>query len=255
MFARRPQARRLQIAKVESLSASNSRAAPKSTAPRAAAAKGSRKAEEARARILDAALHEFGALGFEKATTRTICARADVTLPALQYYFGGKEGLYRACAEEVAGRYGSATGQVVISAMSANYEALTPEMAAEHLRRVLKALAGLLIGTDHARPWTAFVARELNDPGPGFEILFKAVWSPGLDLTARLVARVRGEAAVSRQARVQALMLISSIMAFHTGRNVALRILGVVQIGKAELDDVLVVIDAQIADMMSRCRA
>jgi AcrR family transcriptional regulator len=58
------------------------------------------RGEETRGRILEAALELFAASGFEGASTRTIAERADVNLPAIQYYFGSKEGLYRAVVEQ-----------------------------------------------------------------------------------------------------------------------------------------------------------
>jgi TetR/AcrR family transcriptional regulator, regulator of cefoperazone and chloramphenicol sensitivity len=58
------------------------------------------RGEETRGRVLDAALELFAASGFEGASTRTIAERAGVNLPAIQYYFGSKEGLYRAVVEQ-----------------------------------------------------------------------------------------------------------------------------------------------------------
>src|SRR5487761_1132003 len=57
-----------------------------------------------RAKIVAAALEIFGAYGFDGASTRMIADKARVNLPALAYYFGGKRGLYRACAEHIAAR-------------------------------------------------------------------------------------------------------------------------------------------------------
>src|SRR5262249_60740681 len=59
------------------------------------------RGEETRLRILEAALELFAASGFEGASTRTIAERAGVNLPAIQYYFGSKEGLYRAVVEQI----------------------------------------------------------------------------------------------------------------------------------------------------------
>lgn len=49
---------------------------------------------------MEAAIELFAASGFEGASTRTIAERAGVNLPAIQYYFGSKEGLYRAVIEQ-----------------------------------------------------------------------------------------------------------------------------------------------------------
>jgi TetR/AcrR family transcriptional regulator, regulator of cefoperazone and chloramphenicol sensitivity len=54
------------------------------------------RGEETRGRILESALELFAASGFDGASTRAIAEHARVNLPAIQYYFGSKEGLYRA---------------------------------------------------------------------------------------------------------------------------------------------------------------
>src|SRR5271167_3377139 len=60
------------------------------------------RGDETRLRIITAALEVFGALGFEEASTRLIADRAGVNLAALHYYFAGKDGVYRACADHIA---------------------------------------------------------------------------------------------------------------------------------------------------------
>jgi AcrR family transcriptional regulator len=62
------------------------------------------RGEDTRRRILDAALELFAADGFEGASTRTLAERAGVNLPAIQYYFGSKEGLYAAVLEQITQR-------------------------------------------------------------------------------------------------------------------------------------------------------
>lgn len=62
------------------------------------------RGEDTRQRILETAFELFGAEGFEGASTRTLAERAGVNLPAIQYYFGSKEGLYRAVIRHIAGQ-------------------------------------------------------------------------------------------------------------------------------------------------------
>jgi AcrR family transcriptional regulator len=56
------------------------------------------KGQETRLRIILSAIDLFGEEGYERASTRRIAVAAGVNLPALQYYFSGKMGLYLACA-------------------------------------------------------------------------------------------------------------------------------------------------------------
>jgi len=69
--------------------------------PRRAPAPGERKldAERSRRLLLDAALDEFAAKGFAGARVQDIADRAGVNKQLINYYFGGKEGLYRALTE------------------------------------------------------------------------------------------------------------------------------------------------------------
>ncbi|MEV4261561.1 TetR family transcriptional regulator [Kribbella sp. NPDC049584] len=58
-----------------------------------------RDAERTQQQLLDAAVIEFGAHGFSGARVSEIAARAGVNKQLISYYFGGKEGLYRAVAD------------------------------------------------------------------------------------------------------------------------------------------------------------
>src|SRR5487761_1966177 len=73
---------------------------------------GNPRGEDTRRRILDTALALFGSLGFEATTTRALAERAGVNLPAIQYYFGSKEGLYRAVIQQIAERIEAHAGPV-----------------------------------------------------------------------------------------------------------------------------------------------
>jgi TetR/AcrR family transcriptional regulator, regulator of cefoperazone and chloramphenicol sensitivity len=222
-------------------------AAPRKTRKaRAAAHTGYRKGEETRQRILDAALKAFGEAPFLAVTTRRISKAAGVSLPTLQYYFGSKEGLYRACAEAIVERYRRHTTAVAAEAAKTLSEGCDSATARAHLKGVIGALARFLVGSKEAERWVQFVARELRDPGPAFEILYSRLWRPGVELTARLIARILNNSESDPAARLQALLLISSLLAFQSGRSVSLRAMNWSSIGREELAMILSGLDAQI---------
>src|SRR5260221_5059577 len=75
---------------------------PRSDATSRSAAMRKPKAPEAnRARILKAAIDEFASRGFKGASMDAIAARTHTTRALINYYFGGKEGLYLAVLEFV----------------------------------------------------------------------------------------------------------------------------------------------------------
>jgi AcrR family transcriptional regulator len=65
-----------------------------------------------RARIVQAAIDEFAAHGFEGASMDSIAARTHTTRALINYYFGGKEKLYIAVLEHVYGEIREAEGQL-----------------------------------------------------------------------------------------------------------------------------------------------
>jgi TetR/AcrR family transcriptional regulator, regulator of cefoperazone and chloramphenicol sensitivity len=213
---------------------------------RSIASVGYAKGGETRQRILDVALKAFGEASFKAVTTRQISEAADISLPTLQYYFGDKEGLYRACAETIVERYRGHTTSTAAKAAAALKENHTAEAARTHLKALIGALAGFLVGSREAERWAQFVARELRDPGPAFEILYEKLWRPGVELTARMIACVMGAPEGDPAARIQALLLISSLLAFQSGRSVSLRTMRWSKIGPDELAMVLSSLDAQI---------
>jgi len=223
--------------------ASTPRAASK---VRSAATAGYPKGEETRQRILAAALKVFGDASYQTATTRRIAEAAGISLPTLQYYFGDKEGLYRACAETIVQRYRRHTQ----AAAGAGVQALTQDSSAKtarlHLKAVIHALAGLLVGSREVEGWAQFVTRELRDPGPAFAILYENLWRPGVLTTTRLIARILSVPEDDPAARIRALLLLSSVTAFQSGRSIALRTMGWSSIGPQQLKLVVSGLDAQI---------
>jgi TetR/AcrR family transcriptional regulator, regulator of cefoperazone and chloramphenicol sensitivity len=206
---------------------------------------GYQKGEETRERILNAALEAFGEASFLAVTTRGIAEAACVSLPTLQYYFGSKEGLYLTCAEAIVKRYRRNT-TVASEAAEALREGCAAETARDHLKAVIGALAVFLVGSRETERWAHFVARELRDPGPAFEILYANLWRPGVVITARLIACILGKPENDPAARIQALLLISSLLVFQSGRSMSLRAMQWTAIGHEELAMVLSGLKAQI---------
>jgi TetR/AcrR family transcriptional regulator len=77
------------------------------------------RADQTRARILDAALSEFGSNGFAGARTERIAEAAGVNKALIYYYFQGKEDLYAAALESVAARISTTSMQVLALECSA----------------------------------------------------------------------------------------------------------------------------------------
>jgi TetR/AcrR family transcriptional regulator, regulator of cefoperazone and chloramphenicol sensitivity len=56
----------------------------------------STRGADTRRRLIETAIEVFATHGYDGSSTRLLAERAGVNLPAIQYHFGSKEGLYRA---------------------------------------------------------------------------------------------------------------------------------------------------------------
>jgi len=206
-------------------------AAPPRSAPRAAARRrhptggGYARGAQTRQRIIESALEIFGNQGYERAATRAIARHAAVSLPALQYYFGGKEGLYRACAEyitaDVRERLAPASDGVR-AALAA------PRLShAELLALLRKVLEPFLEGmvTDRPESWVLFFTRAQTEHGAAFNIFFERVGGGLIGLCAELVARLLGLSPEQPEALIRAVSIVGQIAVLRRGRPIVLRAL------------------------------
>lgn len=142
-------------------------------------------------RILDAAADEFARHGFIAARIRDIVDAAGVNLAAVNYHFGGKEGLYRETLAMLAKRT-----QADVPRESAEVRALPAE---EQLRIFSRIIIGRFLGGERAAPMSRILAHELLDPTPEFDRLLAEVAGPQFERLTVLVAKLLGPQASAEE--------------------------------------------------------
>jgi AcrR family transcriptional regulator len=184
-------------------------------------------AEMTKARILEAGMRCFAREGFAGATTRMIAAEAGVTLPVIAYHFGNKEGLHRACAQEIVDQHSRRLLPLVCAAREAANKGTLPATEARNwLDRILEALVNAVTADAEQRLTTDFLLREMSEQGPGYALLFEGLWNPGIGLVADLLAIARQRRPGKEEDRAGAVMLITSLSAFTAIEPVSLAFLG-----------------------------
>lgn len=111
--------------------------APQAAGPRRRQA----RADATRLALLDAAVHEFAARGFEGASTRAIATRAGTHQPQINYHFASKDELWRAAVDHVFGKLDAALVAQLGDDGAAGLT--TREGFAAFLRSIVRAVAGL----------------------------------------------------------------------------------------------------------------
>src|SRR5258705_7289259 len=101
----------------------------------------SREDLETRSRLLNAAARLFAERGFARVTVRDICKKARANVAAVNYHFGGKDGLYQAVMGMA-----METMQATTEAARAAGRNLPPE---ERIRAYVSVFAERLLGIQH----------------------------------------------------------------------------------------------------------
>jgi len=193
---------------------------------RHATGRGYPRGEHTRRRLLEAGIELFAELGYERASTRAIARRAGVSLPALQYYFGGKEGLHRACAEYIAEDVLSRLGPAAERVRSAlGRTDLTRAELLQLLRAVVEPfLEGL--ATERPESWALFFARAQGEHSAAFEAIFQQIGGRLLAIVMEIVSRILGSPAASPQVAIRAVVIVGQLTLVRRARPVMLRALG-----------------------------
>jgi AcrR family transcriptional regulator len=187
---------------------------------------GNARGEHTRRRLLEAGIELFAQLGYERASTRTIARRAGVSLPALQYYFGGKEGLHLACADyltaDVRARLDPAAARVRVALGNPG---LTRAELLELLRAVLEPFLEA-VAAERPESWALFFARAEGEQTVAFEAIFQQVAGGLLALVKEIIGRVLGQPPQTPEVAIRAVFTIGQLALVRRARPIMLRALG-----------------------------
>jgi AcrR family transcriptional regulator len=179
-----------------------------------------------RRRIIETAIEMFAAHGYEETSTRAIARRARVSLPALQYYFGSKAGLHRACAAHVT----DDTAERLAPAAAEVRRALqAPRLSRRELLRLLRSVIEPLLegmATDRPESWVLFFTRAQSGRTPATDVILKRMAGPLIELCAQIIGRILQFPPHDPEVRVRTVSVIGQIVMVRRGRPFVLHALG-----------------------------
>jgi AcrR family transcriptional regulator len=172
------------------------------------------------AQLIAAAMRLFGAKGFAATSTREIAAAAGTNVASIAYHFGGKDGLRRACGQEVMRRMAAVIGPDLPEA------ALSPERAAARMQMMLRAMAEFLLTRPEAEDMIPFMLREVTENGPVLQALHDSMIAPTHDRFCRLWSVATGQPPDSAHTRLRVFSLVGALLYFRVGRPIVARRMG-----------------------------
>ena len=136
--------------------------------------------EQTRDRLLDAAREIFSQQGFQGATVREICRRAEANVAAVNYHFGSKDGLL---AEAL--NFGPLKALQKANAKSGE----CPEI---RLRKFISDFMLMLLDEKNPSSQCRIMARELADPTPALDKIVREAIAPLHEFLGKLVRDIAG---------------------------------------------------------------
>lgn len=137
-------------------------------------------------RLLVAASEQFAQHGYSLTRVRDIVRDAEVNLASVNYYFGGKEGLYAATLKELAAKRRAETpGADAMSILGNAENALYQE--------VLVILRRFVGGDRTSSPLGRILAHESMNPTHYFDKLISEIVRPEIDKLGEIVRRLAGD--------------------------------------------------------------
>jgi AcrR family transcriptional regulator len=194
--------------------------------------------EGTRRALIEAGLRLFGQQGFAATSVRQLATEAGANIAAIAYHFGSKDGLRLACA----GEFGRRLGAAMIAASGTTIA--TAEEARAELHRLVRGIAGFLLGDEGASEVVPFMLRELADGGPGVGAVYTGFAEPTHRRLCALWGLATGTDPETATTRLAVFTLVGQLMYFRIGHTVVARRMGWVSIGAAET--------GQIADRIIR---
>ena len=168
-------------------------------------------------KLVEAALPIFGLRGLEGASTREIAKAADKPMSAITYHFGGKEGLYLAAADHIAGHMQHFMGPALDHAAQIAGSGGSIADARAAIRVMMTGMCETML-RDETAAMSRFIVREQGDPTRAFSRLYDGVMKQMLDRLTGLLIRVSGGGLNEATARIRAISLIGQVLVFRTAR-------------------------------------
>jgi AcrR family transcriptional regulator len=158
-----------------------------------------------RQRLLDAAGEIFAEQGFRSATVRDICARAGANGAAVNYHFGGKQGLYNTVFQYA---HDCAMERHPVPVAGA-------AKAAERLRAFVTSFLRRIL--DQGRPaWHGkLMAREMVEPTGVLDIMVAKGVRPQFEFLSQVVRELVGDLPPERLRRLGASVVAQCLFYFH----------------------------------------
>ena len=208
--------------------------------------------DDPRQLLIEAGLDLFGKNSFDGASTRMLTQRAEVNLAAIQYYFGGKKGLYLAVAEHIVEQIDALLGPRLARVEYALKEdVLSKEQSYHLLCELMHFFITGFLGQRRTDQWLTIMIREQLCPTEAFEVFYEGFMKRLDRALFGLVARIMGQGPDDQEVKLRVYALMGEILMFHVSPSSVKRALNWDNYGPENLEAIRLVIMDNVKTIFS----
>ena len=175
------------------------------------------RSAETRARLIEAAIEVFGNYGLDGASTRALTDRAQVSLAAISYHFGGKRELFHAAALCIADY-----GVTLMDELDEELRADPAAGAVARIEQITSLFCRAIIGGAEPQAWVDFFVRCGKEAPTEFDLIYSTIFGRFEAMLTHAIAGLNGGDPDDETLRLRVTTIIAPIMAFRTNRQALL---------------------------------
>ncbi len=172
--------------------------------------------QDTRLRLIEAASQIFIDQGFQAGKIRDIVTRARANLAAINYYFGGKEGLYAAVIEHHAD-----LAIADFSRLAASVAGRPPEA---QLREYIQVFLRRLLHDNIQSRMSKLIARESIEPTAAFGVVMEKFIFPAHTTLSGIIRAIVGREVGEETIRRSSMSVIGQCLYYQNARRVVQQI-------------------------------
>lgn len=186
------------------------------------------RSDQTIAALMEAGITLFGEKGFNATSTRDLCAASGANISAINYHFGGKDGLYAAVIRHIGeSLHGQVEAHLPFDVSELDLSQPMPgAQAMQLLKQAMAAFATALIANSEASRWSKLIVREQTSPGAAFEILYTNHIALMQRVLNYFISSITGEQPDDISVKIRSHALLGQVLGFVVSRESILRALG-----------------------------
>lgn len=193
-------------------------------------------------KIIEAAIHEFAAKGFEQATTRDILEQAGANVAAINYYFKGKQGLYVEVLLHIVEIVREQFKEVYPQYLLLKATMPNPKKSREMLKVCIRKFVELICSDKFSLDLGMIYIHEYTQASPYFETLSKGLNEIYFPIATNLLQDASEGMLTEKEANLQTVMMFSQIFSVLTRKEVILKTMGWQDYTKDAINEILSII-------------